>query len=367
MGFREAVERNQKFQKSTSISTSNINKVSTTSTTKRPNPASQHNTDWRLRDIISFDPLPSVSADRGDNYEIPTTPDMTGYKEDPNAESYGTYEELYNSPGGYRSNTSRFSTNIAEAVKTPEQPFIIPNSPVIDQTIEEKFTPQKNTQSTEKFNTFTPTYGYQYDDVLQKEIQKQKEQHPDAFKDAGAWSNKTKPTMQITGGSQPFNQETYGKVQTQLNKQQLNREMKVITDIWQNNFLMTFGQEGAPTKAEARAWVDEQKEIIASKGNIGGYNYGGYQQMYMDDLESRFTKLYGMSNKNNKNRKLTKAEELYQIRQERDLTEKERQQLGILTGTLEKPKKKKIEYAQDGTWANPFPNKTNFGGYEQFL
>lgn len=71
MGFREATQRNQKFQKSTSISTSNINKVSTPSVTKRPNPASQHNTDWRLKDLIPSFETPKAYADEGYDSNIP--------------------------------------------------------------------------------------------------------------------------------------------------------------------------------------------------------------------------------------------------------------------------------------------------------
>jgi hypothetical protein len=71
MGFREATQRNQKFQKSTSISTSNINKVSTPSVTKRPSNIGQHTTDWRLRDVVKdFGKVPTVSADRGDDYKV---------------------------------------------------------------------------------------------------------------------------------------------------------------------------------------------------------------------------------------------------------------------------------------------------------
>ena len=71
MGFREATQRNQKFQKSTSISTSNINKVSTPSVTKRPSNIGQHTTDWRLRDVVKdFATVPTASADRGNDYKV---------------------------------------------------------------------------------------------------------------------------------------------------------------------------------------------------------------------------------------------------------------------------------------------------------
>jgi len=63
MGFREATQRNQNFKKSTSISTSNINKVNVPPATKRPSPASQHNTDWRMKDLIPSFETPKAYAD----------------------------------------------------------------------------------------------------------------------------------------------------------------------------------------------------------------------------------------------------------------------------------------------------------------
>ena len=88
----------------------------------------------------------------------------------------------------------------------------------------------------------------------------------------------------------------------------------------------------------------------------------------MDDLEDRFTNLYSMENKDNKNRKLTKAEELSNIQQSRNLTDKESNQFAILTGNTNQNSKVKKAEIKKPTIENPFPEVGNsFGGYEQFL
>jgi len=369
MGFREATQRNQKFQKSTSISTSNINKVNVPPVTKRPSNIGQHTTDWRLKDIVNFGTVPTASAARGDDYKVENidTSKMSVFDENnpEHMKNSGLGGGLFSGWFGEPS----YISNVANA-ETQKQTEVIDKvaEGVTTTAKSDTFKPTPNIEKTDNFNEFVApsSVGQFQDDSLLKEISASRDKNPDAFVGLGAWS-KPQSTMNISGGASGFDKALHGKVQTQLNRQDLNREMKDVNTIWRQNFVLTFGQEGAPTKAEARDWINQQKQKIGTRDNIGGYNYGGYQKMYMDDLEDRFTNLYSMGNKDNKNRKLTKAEELSNIQQERDLTEKERQQLGTLTGTLEKPKKKKIEYAADGTWVNPFPNNTNFGGYEQFL
>ena len=126
MVFKRNTLRNTRtFKQSTSINTSNIN---TGNINPVPQPVSQptsvsqgrqnyntgYTSEWRLKDL--FPTTPVAYADRGDNFEKITE---TDFKVDPTAESLGTYEDLYNSPGGHRQNTGggRYSTN--EAAATP--------------------------------------------------------------------------------------------------------------------------------------------------------------------------------------------------------------------------------------------------------
>lgn len=134
MVFKRNTLRNTKtFKQSTSINTSKINNpppvkhIPTPHTSKHVSgsgsrseePKRQtYNTkstnEWSLSDLFpNFKILPDVYADRGDNFE--KTPE-TDFKVDPSSESLGSYEELYNSPGGHRQNAeSRYNTSQASA------------------------------------------------------------------------------------------------------------------------------------------------------------------------------------------------------------------------------------------------------------
>ncbi len=397
----KATKRNTVFKNKTSINTSNINNI-IPSNSGRPSPVNQHTSDWRLKDIIpSFEtpkayadevstpvePAPEVTKEYNNWYNKRSANAVTADNTDTSNMSVfdennsdhiknsgtkggiiGGFLEWRDDVFGIRKDSPKYVSVEADAVKQfDENNNNNNNNENNDKS--DIFKPTPNIEKTNNFNEFVApsSVGQFQDDPLLKEISASRDKNPDAFVGLGAWS-KPQSTMNISGGASGFDKALHGEVQTQFNKQDLNREMKDVNTIWRQNFVLTFGQEGAPTKAEARDWINQQKQKIGTRDNIGGYNYGGYQKMYMDDLEDRFTNLYSMGNKDNNNRKLTKAEELSNTQQERFLTDKESKQLAILTGnTNQKSKVKKAEIKKP-TMSNPFPEVGNsFGGYEQFL
>ena len=411
----KATKRNIVFKNKTSINTSNVNNINTVPTStpivsnKRSRYVTQHNSDWRLKDIIPSFETPKAYADEVSTPvepapEITKEYDIWYNKRSANAvtadntdtSNMSVFDE--NNPdhiknsgtkGGILAGFLEWKDNVFTSYDDPSHPRYEEMNVDAVKQIEDNnnnnndnnnnnnnndnndidtFEPTPNIEKTDNFNEFVvpSSVGQFQDDPLLKEINASRDKNPDAFVGLGAWS-KPQSTMSMSGGASGFDKALHGKVQTQLNKQDLNREMKDVNSIWRQDFVLTFGQEGAPTKAEARDWIDQQKQNISTRNNIGGYNYGGYQQMYMDDLEDRFTNLYSMGNKDNKNRTLTKAEELSNIQQERFLTDKEAKQLAILTGQKPNSKTKKAEVKKP-TIENPFPEVgNNFGGYEQFL
>ena len=131
MVFKRNTLRNTRtFKQSTSINTSNINTnnisnkppvktiIQPTSVSQgRQNYNTGYTSDWRLKDL--FPTTPVAYADRGDNFEKIAE---TDFKVDPKAESLGTYEELYNSPGGHRQNAGgRYSATEAEATPSSQE------------------------------------------------------------------------------------------------------------------------------------------------------------------------------------------------------------------------------------------------------
>lgn len=131
MVFKRNTLRNTRtFKQSTSINTSNINTnnisnkppvktiIQPTSVSQgRQNYNTGYTSDWRLKDLFSTTPV--AYADRGDNFEKIAE---TDFKVDPKAESLGTYEELYNSPGGHRQNAGgRYSATEAEATPSSQE------------------------------------------------------------------------------------------------------------------------------------------------------------------------------------------------------------------------------------------------------
>ena len=393
----KATKRNTVFKNKTSINTSNINNI-TPSNSGRPSPVKQHTSDWRMKDIIpSFEtpkayadevstpvePAPEVTKEYNNWYNKRSANAVTADNTDTSNMSVfdennpdhiknsgtkggiiGGFLDWRDDVFGIREDSPKYVTIEVDAVKQFDENNNNENNDKSD-----TFKPTQNIEKTDKFNEFVApsSVGQFQDDPLLKEISASRDKNPDAFIGLGSWS-KSQSTMNISGGASGFDKALHGKVQTQLNRQDLNREMKDVNTIWRQNFVLTFGQEGAPTKAEARDWINQQKQKIGTRDNIGGYNYGGYQKMYMDDLEDRFTNLYSMGNKDNKNRKLTKAEELSNIQQSRNLTDKESNQFAILTGNTNQNSKVKKAEIKKPTIENPFPEVGNsFGGYEQFL
>lgn len=387
----KATKRNTVFKNKTSINTSNVNNI-IPSNSGRPSPVNQHTSDWRLKDIIPSFETPKAYADEVST-PVESAPEVTKEYDnwynkrsanavtadntdtskmsvfDENNSDHiknsgtkgGIFDGLFGGFFDIREDSPKYVPKEVDAVKQFDENNNNKNNDKSD-----TFKPTPNIEKTDNFNEFVApsSVGQFQDDSLLKEISASRDKNPDAFAGLGAWS-KPQSTMNISGGASGFDKALHGKVQTQLNRQDLNREMKDVNTIWRQNFVLTFGQEGAPTKAEARDWINQQKQKIGTRDNIGGYNYGGYQKMYMDDLEDRFTNLYSMGNKGNNNRKLTKAEELSNIQQTRNLTDKEANQFAILTG--QKPKVNKAEIKKP-TIENPFPEVGNsFGGYEQFL
>ena len=157
---------NSKFKKRTSHNTSNIKTSSSPIVSKpkpqiktsRPKPVRTTPRGETLRDnpivsALSYNPfLPEVSAEpydpnigrddkfieqSPDEYNLKNKSDISedtydGYREDPNAKSLGTYNELY---GGSRSNTLRYNENSAfgsseEVIGAMSNSFIFPGTPL---------------------------------------------------------------------------------------------------------------------------------------------------------------------------------------------------------------------------------------------
>jgi hypothetical protein len=226
-------------------------------------------------------------------------------------------------------NLMSFQQNTDQTMKIPEKKDV--------------FKPQANVVATGDFNVFSSYTNDPYKDSREA-ITESKKQNPDAFKNVGAWADPPKISTFKISGKGPGTAASHGQHQTKLNQQQLNREYNQTSAFWRQNFLTQTG-ENKPTKEDAKKWIDSEKQKLKDRENVGGYNTGSFQEMYMSDLDSKFNNLYNMGGGNNPERKLTQAERLRGIQQTRHLTDQEAKKLAILDGK----------------------NHQSFGGYEQFL
>ncbi len=267
----------------------------------------------------------------------------SGYKLDPNEDR--DYDKMYNVTGGHKADV--FSQREGNAVQeyTPSDNPLADSfklTPGIFNTVKEsasgtdfksgtdlqarqdahepsfsnrpqldkKFTPQANVVATGNFDMFSSYTNDPYKDSREA-INESKKQNPDAFKNVGAWADPPKISTFTISGKGPSTAASHGQHQTKLNQQQLNREYNQTSAFWRQNFLTQTG-ENKPTKEDAKKWIDSEKQKLKDRENVGGYNTGSFQEMYMSDLDSKFNNLYnmgGQSNniKPNKNNKGPKA------------------------------------------------------------
>ena len=171
-----------------------------------------------------------------------------------------------------------------------------------------------NTLATGNFSQFGTTPYYP--DPMSAAIAESKLNNPDAFKDAGAWANVTPNTSTMSiSGKGPGNASTHGAIQTQLNKQKMDKHYNQFSDIWSANFTLQFGKENQPTADQAKKFIESEKQKINEWDNIGGYNPGvGYQDMYIAEMDSKLNNYLGLvgsptttsdNGKNNKTGKIT--------------------------------------------------------------
>ena len=202
---------------------------------------------------------------------------------------------------------------------------------------------QPNKPAKDNFNTFTtPTPFYGSTKAEQDAIAKSKTDNPKEWASVGTvgkWSTEQPDNTFKVSGKNP-SAETHGKIQTGLNQKYLDNQYNNISNVWQANFTLKFGSDSQPTKAEAREYINSAKNQIANQDNIGGYNMGtGYQDMYINELESKMTNLYGMPGQEINdgrpaNVQKTTAEKLLDKQSSGvQLTNKEKKKLDTLTGS----------------------------------
>ena len=184
--------------------------------------------------------------------------------------------------------SSQFDGNKFEALTDQTPPSGVVPDKVAGVTLKD------NTLATGNFSQFGTTPYYP--DPMSAAISESKLNNPDAFKDAGAWANVTPntSTMNISGKG-PGNASTHGAIQTQLNKQKMDKHYNQFSDIWSANFTLQFGKENQPTADQAKEFIKSEKQKISEWDNIGGYNPGvGYQDMYIAEMDSKLNNYLGL-------------------------------------------------------------------------
>ena len=209
-----------------------------------------------------------------------------------------------------------------------------------------------NVPAKDNFNTFTTPAVF--DPMIPSgAIAESKSDNPDAWASVGTvgkWANMPVDSTMKINNKNP-SAETHGIIQTSMNQGYLDNQYNNISNVWKADFTLKFGSDDQPTKEEAREFIDSAKGQIANQDNIGGYNMGeGYQDMYIKELESKMTNLYGLPGQAvNDGRpdgvKKTTAEKLLDKQAAGiKLNDKEKRKLETLTGN--KGNKSNLSYDQ---------------------
>ena len=228
-----------------------------------------------------------------------------------------------------------------------------------DNAIPDFSTLQPNVPATDNFNVFSTKKDYSVSQIAFTTMKNQyMKNNPDAkglptqggkvlpwdmvastaYKDVKNLDKLKENKVNISHKNQ--NAQSHGQIQTSLNQQNLDKQYNNLSNVWSSNFSLQFGTDNQPSREEARDFIDAAQNRIANQDNIGGYNMGaGYQDMYINELETKMTNLYGIAGSTGRpdGAKLTVAEKL-QAKVDAGITlkPKEQKKLDTLTNKVDR-------------------------------